>query len=182
VLHFNLYLNCCKSGRKLYTTLRSCWCYTTPNVHTLTEDKTNDTYVGGRYQCANTSPTLIVRLWIYTLNTFCPGIPRWTQRSPNCTRCACCCETGVASAGFPWWWKSPEVNWSRPRCQSAEAESSGPLTAASHTLPERRAWALAWSHEAKPPCGSFPTHSIQFRWGLCDIFWDTMLCSPLKVN
>jgi hypothetical protein len=24
----------------------------------------------------------------------------WTQRNPNCTRCACCCETGAAPAEF----------------------------------------------------------------------------------
>jgi hypothetical protein len=54
------------------------------------------------------------------------GIPYWTQRSPNCTRCACCCETGVALAGFLCWWKSPAVSWSRPRCQGESPV--GPLT------------------------------------------------------
>jgi hypothetical protein len=33
--------------------------------------------VVGWYRRANTSPTLIVRLWICILNTFCPGIPHW---------------------------------------------------------------------------------------------------------
>jgi hypothetical protein len=85
-------------------------------------------------------PPLIVHLWIYTLNTFWPGIPHWTRR-------ACCCETGIA----------PEVSWNRPCCQSESPVA--PLTATSHTLLERRAWALARSLEAKPPCGRFPHHS-----------------------
>jgi hypothetical protein len=49
--------------------------------------------------------------------------------------------------GIPLAVEIPEVSWSRP---------VAPLTVASHILPERRAWALARSFEAKPPCGCFP--------------------------
>jgi hypothetical protein len=102
---------------------------------------------GGGIEARIPPPTLIVRLWICALKTFCPGIPHWTQWSPKCTQCACRCETGLASAGFPWRWKSLAVSWSRP---------VAPLVAASHILPERKAWALARPLREKPLCGSSP--------------------------
>jgi hypothetical protein len=93
---------------------------------------------GGRYRYANTSPTLIVPLWICALKTFC-------LRIPNCTRCVCRCETGVAPVGFPCRWKSPAISWSRP---------VAPLPVAYHILPERKAWARSRPLGEKLLCGS----------------------------
>jgi hypothetical protein len=98
----------------------------------------------------------------------------WTQCSPHCTRCGSCCETGVAPAGFPWWWKSPEISWSWPRCHSAEAESSGAPDGL-FPLPVR-----AWGMDAGPVARSktamweFPT--ADSIWGVLAIIRFRIFC------
>jgi hypothetical protein len=120
---------------------------------------------GGRYRCANISPTLIVCLWFYTHTHW--SRPDITHRSQLLVT-----QNGVRTArdvvAVVW------LSWLRRACRRQLEQATLPerwrwfhhLVAVSHTLPARAAWPLpgpdlvitkgARSPEAKQPCGSFP--------------------------
>jgi hypothetical protein len=75
----------------------------------------------------------------------------WTQRSPHCTRCVCCCETGVAS-----WRAWTDVAWedlSWRHLEQATLPSSGaawPLTCQNKDGPVARSKSAMWEFPTSP--------------------------------
>jgi hypothetical protein len=117
------------------------------------------TNMWGRYRCANTSPTLIFRLWIYTLDTLCPIIRHWTQWSPHSTGCSSCCVTGVATAVVLASAGASDVARVMTLCLPPSGAPNGFFRLPASARVVGAAWPrtkTARSLEAKPPCGRFP--------------------------
>jgi hypothetical protein len=62
---------------------------------------TKNRRVGGKYRCANTSPTIVCGFThaLKSSRYHTPeSVTRWTQWSPHCTWCSSCCDCGMALA------------------------------------------------------------------------------------
>jgi hypothetical protein len=107
--------------------------------------------MGGRYRCANTSPTLIVHLCIYTEHVLVVG----HNGVRTAAWCSYRCETGVASrrARTAWLWRTRlSITSSKRRCKTDD------------TAVQRPCQAPNWSGQWRPgrskltAMGEFPHH------------------------